>query len=231
MLRIRRREPAVTQAYKILRQAVLRNRFRPGERLIETELAEMLGVSRTPIREALSKLEAEGLVEPSPTGGVVVRDLEAEFIEIYGLRQRIEGYAAFLAAQRITPEELAALEEAYQQAVAAIDDPSFERRAELNNEFHRLLIQASHSPRLIRLVSDYRDYMLNRQLLLFYDREMSLRQHEQHRKIIEALRNRDADRAERLVREHFETASRIIQSGRDKQGTPDQQGKEEDRTE
>src|SRR5439155_5688707 len=152
-------------------RALLDQRFQVGDRLVETDLADMLGVSRTPVREALSKLEAEGLLEPLPTGGVAVRDLRAELAEIYGLRQRLEGYAAGLAASRIAEPELAALEEACERALAALDTASLEARAELNNAFHRRLVEASHSPRLIRLTNDYRDYFLTQQLLQFYDRE------------------------------------------------------------
>ena len=149
------------QAYRLIRQAILQRRFGPGQRLIETELAVMLGVSRTPVREALSKLEVDGLVDLQPTGGVIVRDIEKELAEIYELRQRIEGYAANLAAQRITREELARLDEVCARALAAVDTGELEGRVELNNAFHRLLTEASRSPRLIRLTNSYREYFLN----------------------------------------------------------------------
>lgn len=210
---VKRHRGAATQVHQILRDALLQSKFSAGERLVETQLAEMLGVSRTPVREALSKLEAEGLVEPVATGGVVVRDLESELVEIYELRRRLEGYAAALAAQRITDDELDALDEVRREALAMIDQPSPERRAELNNRFHALLTDASHSPRLVRLVNDYRDYFLNRDFIRYYDRETGMRQHEQHREIVEALRERDATRCEQLVWDHFERALEVIQRG------------------
>jgi len=178
----------------------------------------MLHISRTPVREALSKLEVDGLVDLLPAGGVVVRNIEPELEEIYGLRQRIEGYAASLAAQRITAAEVAELEEICKRALAAVDSHSLEERAELNNTFHRLLTAASHSPRLIRLTGSYREFFLNQRMLQFYDRETAVRHHDQHRRIVDALRRRDGDRAERLVTEHFQSALAIIraalQSGR-----------------
>ncbi|HVA40548.1 MAG TPA: GntR family transcriptional regulator [Candidatus Binataceae bacterium] len=210
---VKRHQGAAAQVHQILRQALLQSKFPAGERLIETQLAEMLGVSRTPIREALSKLEAEGLVEAAPSGGVVVRDLQAELVEIYGLRQRLEGYAAALAATQITDGELAALDDVRQQAFAMIDQPSPERRAELNNRFHGLLTEASHSPRLLRLVNDYRDYFLTPEFILYYDRATGVRQHEQHREIVEALRRHDAERCEQLVKDHFERALAVIRQG------------------
>jgi DNA-binding GntR family transcriptional regulator len=212
LLRVARREPVVSQVHRALRQAVLSRRFEPGARLIETELAEQLGVSRTPVREALSKLEAEGLVESQPAGGMVVLDLEAELVEIYGLRQRLEGYAAYLAAIRATEAELEAIDAVRLQALDGVDRLSLKERAALNNEFHRLLIEASHSPRLIRLSSGYRDYFLNQRMLQFYDRDTALRHHEQHARIVEALRARDPDGAERELRAHFQSAVTVIQS-------------------
>ncbi len=212
-LQVVRAEPVALQAYRALRQGILQGQFKAGSRLIETEVAEMLGISRTPVREALSKLEVDGLVDLLPTGGVVVRDIEAELEEIYGLRQRAEGYAAYLAARRITPEALAALEEVCERARAAVDTRPLEERAALNNTFHRLLTEASGSARLIRLTTGYREYFLNQQILRFYDRDTALRRHEQHRQIVEALRQRDPERAERLVGEHFQSALAVIRAG------------------
>ena len=211
---VKRHRGAAAQVHQILRDALLQSKFTAGERLVETQLAEMLGVSRTPVREALSKLEAEGLVEPAATGGVVVRDLESELVEIYELRRRLEGYAAALAAQRITAEELTALDAVQREAQGMLDTRSPERRAELNNLFHSLLTEASHSPRLVRLVNGYRDYFLNRDFITYYDRETGLKQHEQHREIVVALRARDSARCEQLVWDHFERALAVIQRGR-----------------
>lgn len=210
---VKRHRGAAAQVHQILRDALLQSKFAAGERLIETHLAEMLGVSRTPVREALSRLEAEGLVEPAESGGVVVRDLESELVEIYELRRRLEGYAASLAAKRITDDELAELDRVQREAVSMIDQPSTKRRAALNNRFHTLLTEASHSPRLVRLVNDYRDYFLNRDFIRYYDYKTGLQQHDQHRQIVEALRTRDADRCEQLVWDHFERALAVIRRG------------------
>ena len=223
--KVHRSEPVTVQAHRALRQAILQQQFKPGQRLIETELAEMLGVSRTPVREALSKLEVEGLVDLVPTGGVIVRNSEDELEEVYGLRQRVEGYAANLAARRISPEELRTLETACERALAAVGSASLEQRAELNNTFHRLLTEASHSPRLIRLTSGYREYFLSYRTLQFYDRDTAVRHHMQHRQIVEALRQRDGDEAERLLAEHFRSALEVIraalESGRSRSPAPE----------
>src|SRR5579871_496410 len=216
---VSRAEPVAVQAYRLIRQAILQGQFSPGQRLIETELAAMLGVSRTPVREALSKLEVDGLVDLLPTGGLVVRNIENELVEIYGLRQRVEGYAANLAARRITADELAALEDVCSAALAALDSRGLEERAELNNTFHRRLTEASHSPRLIRLTNSYREYFLNARFLGLYDREAAVKQHRQHCEILEAVRQHRADRAERLVAEHFQSALAVIRAASGTGGT------------
>ncbi len=213
LLTVRRREPVVHQVYGELRRAVLDGRLAAGARLVETELAAQLGVSRTPIREAISKLQAEGLVDPLPHGGVAVRDFTPELVEIYGMRQRLEGFAANLAAQRIDAAGLRRLEEACEAALAAVDSDSLEDRAELNNTFHRLLTAASGSPRVIRAVEDLRGYFLNARFLGLYDRETALRYHAQHAQIVAAVRARNGPLAERLVREHLEAALAMIRHG------------------
>lgn len=211
---IERPAGAAQQVHQMLRRAILESRFPAGEKLIETQLARMLNVSRTPVREALSKLEVEGLVDPAPAGGVVVRDIGAELAEIYGLRQRLEGYAAALAAGARTDAELAEIERVCELAASKLDDADLDERARLNNQFHMAITEASHSPRLVRLVSDYRDYFLNEKFLLFYDRETGEQQHLQHREIVTALRRCDAELAERLVRDHIQRALIVIQRGR-----------------
>jgi DNA-binding GntR family transcriptional regulator len=207
---IQRSQSAALQAFRSLRSAILQHIFKPNQRLIESELASMLGISRTPVREALSKLEAQGLVELAPAGGVVVRDVSSELLEIYGLRRQIEAFAASLAAKRATEQDLAAIEQACEDARSHVDSLSLEQRGQKDREFHRLVTAASHSTRLLRLFEDYRDYFLEKEMLQFFNRETALRLHDQHRGIVDALRHRDSELAERLTEEHFTTAEVAI---------------------
>jgi DNA-binding GntR family transcriptional regulator len=212
--RIDRPVPVVERVYDSLRGSLLGGRFAAGQRLVEAELAARLGVSRTPIREAIFRLEAEGLVESLPNGGVAVRNLEADLADIYDLRQLLEGHATALAAQRISSEELAELEQANERLLEAPDDLPLERRAEINNTFHRLLIEGSHSPHLIRMVRSYQGYFTPRSMLGLYDydRATALQVYQAHRAIVEALRRRDGELAQRLVREHFASMLAVVQS-------------------
>jgi DNA-binding GntR family transcriptional regulator len=204
----------VDRVYDALRRSLFDGRFPPGLRLVEAELAESLGVSRTPVREALFRLEAEGLVEPLPTGGVAVRDLQADLEDIYDLRQLLESHAAALAARRISADELQAMGEANERLRSTVDASTVELRSEINNTFHRLLIEASHSPHLIRMVRGYQAYFTPRPMLPLYDydRETALRVYDAHRAIVDALRVRDATLAERLVGQHFASMLKVVQS-------------------
>ncbi len=195
---------AVNQAHRELRQAIARGRLGPGTRLIETQLAEMLGVSRTPIREALSRLETEGLIHRARGGGLVVGDVVAEGAVILGIRQRLEGFAARLAAERMDTRELDALQAACDAGGPAVERMSLEERREINYRFHIHLANGSHSALLVKLIEEYYDYSVTEQTLPFYDPEL-VRQHQsQHREIVAALRAGDGVRAERIVFEHLQ---------------------------
>lgn len=209
-------ETVTARAYWELRRALLHRAIKPGERLLETKLAEQLGVSRTPIREALARLVAEGLADQLPASrGIIVRDIQQEIEDVYGLRQVLEGHAARLAANRISAAELDALDELSDEIGARIagaeeDETELQAHAELTNTLHLKIAQASRSPRLVRLITNYRDYFLSSDFLRLYDHDEMYKLHRQHIAIIAALRARNGELAERLVREHFADAAAVI---------------------
>src|SRR5581483_4714314 len=145
--------------YQAIRRAILDGRYGPGERLVESQLATTFGVSRTRVREALSRLEAERLVAARPTRGHVVRELgRRDMEELYALRLELEGYAARTAAEAITLPELdelraihehmAAIERAEDDGSKAAKLEKIRKVTDANNEFHRLIQQASRNRRL-----------------------------------------------------------------------------------
>lgn len=209
-------ESVAERTYAVLRRALLLREIKAGERLYETTVAARLGVSRTPVREALTRLVAEGLAEEvRGSRGVVVRDIQKELAEIYALRQVLEGYAARTAAERMSQAQLDEIEAISKQIALCVgqteeDDDALQRHAELTNRLHLEIARASGNDRLIRLIEQYRDYFLNVDFLKMYDRATMSRMQDQHVKIIEALRARNAERAERLVREHFADALAVI---------------------
>jgi DNA-binding GntR family transcriptional regulator len=187
------------QVYRHLRQAILTEQIPAGTRLRETEIAAALKVSRTPVREAISRLIGDWLVREIETGGVEVTDAMAEITEIYHIRQALELCAARLAAVRITPEQLKRLDDLLKEAKTA----SFNERVRINQDFHLLLTEASGSARLFEMIRGFREYFLNRRWISKQNSQTAKRALEDHKKIVAALRSHAPDKVETLLRKHL----------------------------
>ncbi|MBB5214292.1 GntR family transcriptional regulator [Parapusillimonas granuli] len=193
---------AADQIYRRLRTAIMDGGLPARTRLVELELAAKLEVSRTPVREAISRLINDQLVQPLPYGGVEVVDMTHELEDIYAIREALEGTAARLAAERITDEEVQELQ-AIQDRHRALELNDYERRTELNNLFHGAILKASRAPRLIHMVEGFQEFFLHASQLLHYQKRHTQTALKQHQEIIDALRARDGKRAEKLVRSHL----------------------------
>jgi DNA-binding GntR family transcriptional regulator len=205
----RGRATAAEATYLGLRQAIYQGAIPEGTVLRERELASALGVSRTPIRESLARLEAEGIVVAIPHGGVVVAEVSPQDVEeIYELRAGIEGMAARLAAQRASDAELAALGEVLQEMTVLARDGQLESLPPLAARFHRLLYEAARNRRLQALAVNCYEAVqrVKRSSLMRPGRAGQAL--EEHRRILAALRRRDPEAAERAAREHLERALR-----------------------
>lgn len=194
-------------AYALLLQEITSGRLEPGARITETELAERLQMSRTPVREALRRLEAEGLVTHKPRVGVIVRQLSySELMELYEMRWVLEGTAARLAARAASDveiEELAAIND--EMAACAGDGAALYA---LNRQFHTTLIAAARNRYLVKSV---RSIELTLQILGPTPlREMRRAQEviAEHAGVVEALRARDGAGAEAAMRAHMDAAQR-----------------------
>ncbi|MCZ7568370.1 MAG: GntR family transcriptional regulator [Ardenticatenaceae bacterium] len=194
-----------------LRKLLLTGSFKPGEKLDENELANLLGVSRQPIRLALRQLTSEGLVEAQPYKGAVVVRLTAEDIEdIYDLRVSLEGQAAQLAVTAITPEHCARLKRFVEEMAEAAQRGDYASFHQLNNAFHLALYETCNRKRLFQIVRDLRAQSalaMNTYLLFPSAANRALREHEQ---ILAACERHDADEAERLTREHLGRTARVL---------------------
>jgi len=197
------------RVYEHLRAEILEGQLEPGTELAEVALAEQLGVSRGPIREAIGRLSAEGLVDVRPRRGAVVRSLsKEEFLELYQVREALERMAVQLAVPRLTDaqlEELAALNEAMDGHAARNDVESL---FEANVAFHACWLEACGNRKLQEL---YRQ--LVGQLGRYRLRSLTLRGNMQrsvseHAAIVRAARRRDADRAAQLMAEHIRVPQR-----------------------
>jgi DNA-binding GntR family transcriptional regulator len=191
-----------------LRALILTGEYGPEERLVEEQLAEKLGVSRTPVRQALTMLEAEGLVEIAPHRGATVCSFSTEDVwDIYDLRAVLEGHAARRAAGRITTSELARLRELtgeMEGLAGRFEDHEEEIRTlvGLNQEFHGTIVEASRNRRLQRLINRTVEIPLMFKAFFWYTPHERVISNHYHRQILEALEKGDADRAEIIMREH-----------------------------
>jgi DNA-binding GntR family transcriptional regulator len=199
--RIEGRSTFVPQVYDELRRAILGGVLAPGTRLIESRLASELGVSRTPLREAISRLVAQGFVRERD-GVRVVADMKVELHEIFAIRQVLEGLSASLAARQATDEELAEIESVCDRSMAALSANSVAERASFNAIFHGAIAKASHSERLIKLIKECYEYVITEEMLPFYSQEITREHLEQHAGIVRALKARDAAAAESAMKRH-----------------------------
>ncbi len=194
--------------YERLREAILTGRARPNERLIEAELADRLQVSRTPIRESLQRLAAEGLVVSRRRGWVVLEHTSVEIREIYEARAALEGYCARLVAQRATDAQL--------KEIASLHHPkrnlksSRQHLVEINDGFHDAILAAAQNERLADMIRRNRTYYFTYRIAQLYSDEEADASIAGHQAIVRALLQRDANRAEREMRAHIDLALAVI---------------------
>lgn len=197
------------QAYERLRRAIIEGEFKTGERLTEAAVAELLGVSRTPVREAFARLTKDGLVRNTKGAGIEVVDPRQEFVDIYYIREMIEGCAARLAAMRASAEQVARIVE-LARASRDTDPADVEARATLNTEFHLTISAAANAPRLDRLISDYRELFASPHILKAYSPSETRKAVDDHAQIADAIAQRDPDGAEKAMRDHLRSAYAML---------------------
>lgn len=200
--------PVRKKAYEHLKTAILSGHLSPKERLTEEHLAETLGVSRTPVREALYKLEAEGLIRPLKTRGFIVSgDSKEEVKELFELRAILEGYALRIISEKITGEGLQHLGTFIDKAQAALEANRMGDVFKWNTRFHDYLHElVSDSIRLYRLIVDMRKQVLRHRKVTLQSIEGAQRTLDGHQKILLALRLKDPELCEKTMREHIKLA-------------------------
>lgn len=203
---VARGDRVAEQVYRHLRRAILSEEIAAGSRLRETEVAAALKVSRTPVREAISRLIGDALVREMPTGGVRVTDVMSECTEIYIIREALEVCAARLAAERITPKQLERLDGLVKRALRA----PFAERVRINQEFHLTIAEASGSPRLLTMISSFREYFLSGRWISRQDSKMAMRALSDHGKIVAALRAGSPNSVEKVLRQHLKLGLREL---------------------
>ena len=198
--------PVREQTYEYLKDKLLAGGFDPGERLTEEQLAADLGVSRTPVREALHKLEREGLVKPLETRGFrVPSDSKEEMEELFDIRSVLEGYALRCVCDYISEQNLMELEAYIQKAEDALRLKKIDQIYHINTQFHDMLHGlVVNKPRLHTMMSEMRRYVIRYRKNTLNTLEGPKRAIEGHHKIMLALRLRDPDLCERIMRKHIQ---------------------------
>ncbi len=195
-------------AYQRLIAEIQTGALRPGDRLTETDLAARLGISRTPVREAIRALEADGLVVHIPRVGASIRRLNyPEVTELYEMRTVLEGTAARLAARTASDVELAELDAISRDMAAAQSDLA--RLYQLNRHFHRTLLNAARNRFLMDAVAGLEKTLMILGPSTMGDSVRAAQAQAEHEALLAALHTRDAEAAEAIMRTHISAAHRI----------------------
>jgi DNA-binding GntR family transcriptional regulator len=212
-IRLDNYKPLRELVFESLREAIIAGKLGPGERLMEIQMAEEMGVSRTPVREAIRKLELEGLVVMIPRKGAYVAGLSLKDIaDVFEIRGALEGLAAELAAERITEEELEELERYLIKISEEIESGDLDKVVATDTDFHSLIYKASRNHRLSQIINNLREQIQRfRTTSLSYPGRMKIAL-EEHRKIVEAISMRDGELARKIAQEHIENAENSMMS-------------------
>lgn len=195
------------RVFSQLQNDILNGRYAPGDSLIETRLSEDMGVSRTPVREAIRQLELEGLVQSIPNKGAVVKGISSQDIEdIYTIRMMIEGLAARWAAEKITPEELAELKEAVELEEFYTIKNDTNHLLKFDSRFHDIIFKASKSKPLMHMLSTFHLYIQRARNASLELPERAKAVLEEHKAILQAIIDREPEKAEQLTTRHIMNA-------------------------
>ncbi len=189
--------------YEELKKQILAGSITPGMRMMEVELAEDMGVSRTPVREAIRKLEKEGLVTIEPRKGAYASDISVkDMVDVLEVREELEGLSASLAASRITEEELARLKSLTEGYAAAIKENDMENMIHYDELFHKAIVKSSGNKTLIQFSESVQELAL-RFRYLYYDKfSLYGSMASEHMNIIEAIASGDEVRARQTADSH-----------------------------
>ena len=197
--------------YENLKEAIIEGSLVPESRVVETRFAKAFGISRTPVREAMHKLEREGLLRQDPKGGFYVIGLtRVDIEEAFGIRSVLESYAARLATIRHQDGELVLLEEKLVEYETFLERGQVDELAGINTDFHDLLYGLSRSPKLVKMINDIRGQIFRFRQVILKIEAMARVSNKDHRLMMAAIRARQADRVEQLVREHILRGQDIV---------------------
>jgi DNA-binding GntR family transcriptional regulator len=198
--------------YDKLRQSIIKGKLKPGQKVVMAELAKTFGLSETPVREAIRRLESEGYIDFTPHMGAIVTKIdEGELVEIYLIRIALEELATRLASPHITDKDIEFLNKKNREMEMAIQQNRYEILAGINKLFHLRIYKAAPFPRLYKMICDLWDTFERWPSVFSYVPERAAASVEEHKKIIQALQARDMDQADRLIKEQKERTMEALQ--------------------
>ncbi len=208
---IQNHKPLREMVYEELKKQILTGEIIPGTRMMEVELAEEMGVSRTPIREAIRKLEKEGLVTIEPRRGAYASMISTEdMVEILEVRQDLEGLAAFFAAERMQPaqmEELKSISASYNDAVTR---GSMEDMIKYDTRFHRIIVDSCHNKILVQMIEQLQELVLRFRYIYYDNFKRAENMPEEHDEILRAIQSKDKDRAREAADVHINRLKTMV---------------------
>lgn len=191
--------------FKTLRQAILKGELEPGERLMEIQLADRLGVSRTPIREAIRKLELEGLVLMIPRKGAEVAKIsEKSLRDVLEIRRALDALAIELCIERMTEDDIKALAEAQEEFRKSVEGNDAMVIAESDERFHDVIYNSTNNPRLVQMLNNLREQMYRYRLEYIKDAEKRQILVSEHDWILKAISERNVTEAKTAIRQHVD---------------------------
>lgn len=203
--------------FTTMREAIINGDFKPGQRLMEVQLADQMGVSRTPVREAIRKLELEGLVVMVPRKGAYVAGLSSEDVkEVLEIRAVLEGLAASLAAKQATKSEVEDLKGIVEQFKQAAKDQDVVKLIQFDSDFHDVMYRASKNKKLIQLLSSLREQVQRFRVAYFTKIKNTEILIAEHNELLQAVEAGDTIKARKVAETHIATTERLITSIEDR---------------
>lgn len=197
--------------FDTLREAIITGELKPGERLMEVKLAEKMGVSRTPVREAIRMLELEGLVDMLPRKGAHVAELSAkDIMDVLEVRASMDSLATRLAAERITDEEIKELRQIQVQFANYVEKNNLQGSIKKDVEFHELIYRASRNDRLLQIANNLREQVQRFRVIYLKDYSSPKNLIKEHEDICDAISSRNLDMAQKYAQIHINNQEKVI---------------------
>ncbi|MBC6696339.1 GntR family transcriptional regulator [Terrisporobacter mayombei] len=204
-------KPLRDVVFENLRTAILEGNLKAGQRLMEVQLAEQLGVSRTPIREAIRKLELEGLVVMLPRKGAYVANMSfKDLIDVLEIRATLEGLAASLAAERRNDEDVIKLEKVAKEFEEGVRNADIEVVLKKDVEFHENIFLMANNKKLYHLITSLWEQVHRFRVMYVSNNEASLSLVDEHKRILDAIKNGDCELAKKYATQHIELAEQFF---------------------